>query len=201
MAQMPSSALNRAFYRQTFEIKDKGVSKIRHTMLINPEDMSVEEPNRATVTQTLGGAYLALFGQGLQTVTISGKTGFHARIGSDGTLTDGYTELIRLRNIVRGFFRNPSDQLEMFWYNWEDDEYYKIVPLSMRVQRSVSLGPMYRYEIQFICLNYVGVTSKPNPDNLVTGVLALQLGQLLVGAVSDLGEASATMEEGGKSKS
>jgi hypothetical protein len=213
MAEMPSSALNRAFYRQTFEIKNNRVSKYRHTLLINPEDMSVEEPHRATVTQTLGGAYLALFGQGLQTVTISGKTGFHARIGSDGTLTDGYTEIKRLRNyIYREIIMNPSDKIEMFWYNWEDDEYYQIMPLSLRIQRSTSLGKLYRYELQFICIKIlggdlsaplggssggIGGIAKPSADNLLTGVRALEIGQALIGASSGITELTGTAEAGG----
>src|SRR4051794_27132574 len=135
MAQLQTSRDKRAFYRHTFEIKDNGKSVYRHTLLINPEDMNVEEPHRATVTQTLGGAYLSLFGQGLHNVSISGKTGFHARKNAEGTLTDGYEEIQNLRKrVYRDFINAKSSQYEMFWYNWEDEEYYKVMPISMRIQ-------------------------------------------------------------------
>jgi hypothetical protein len=189
MAQLQSSRDKRAFYRQTFEIKDNGKSVYRHTLLINPEDMNVEEPHRATVTQTMGGAYLSLFGQGLHNVSLSGKTGYHARRNAEGVMTDGYEEIQNLRKrIYRDFINMPSSQYEMFWYNWEDEEYYKIMPMSMRVQRNTSGGLMYRYDIQFTCLEALGAQTKPDPDNLLSNVRALQSSMALSQTASSISE-------------
>lgn len=183
MAQSTASAVKRRFYRQTFEILDNKKSKYRHTLLINPEDMTMEEPNRATVTQTLGGAYLSLFGQGLQTVNISGKTGFAVRRSADGIWTDGYQEIKSLRkNLYRYFINSKSSKMEMRWYNWEDEEYYRIVPLSMRIQRNVSTGPMYRYEIQFICIGALGKQKRKRNENMIRTVDALSYSKS-IGAV------------------
>lgn len=200
MAQLQSSRDRRAFYRQTFEVKSNGKSVYRHTLLINPEDMSVEEPNRATVTQTMGGAYLSLFGQGLHNVTISGKTGFHARRNAEGIMTDGYEEIKNLRKrIYRDFITAAQAHYEMFWYNWEDEEYYKIMPLNMRIQRNTSGGLLYRYDIQFVCLEALGEQKKPSADNLLSNVDALNQGKQLQIASSSVSETLLTFQNGGVS--
>jgi hypothetical protein len=156
----------RRFYKQTFEIKDRGKSVYRHTMLVNPEEMGIDEPHRASVTQTLGGAYVALFGRGLHTVSLSGITGYHARKNTDGKLTDGYQEMKNFRNkVYRDFIDAKSPKTEMFWYNWEDEEYYKIIPLSLRISRSKSSPILYRYDIQFVTLEQLGNVKKPTTNN------------------------------------
>lgn len=190
MPQLATSAVSRQFYRQTFEIKKNGITSYRHTLLINPDDMSIDEPNRASVTQTLGGAYMALFGQGLHNVTISGKTGFSARQNAEGVVTDGYEEIKALRQrLYRDFINDGSGQFELFWYNWEDEEYYKVMPISMRIQRSTSLGLLYRYDIQLTTLERLGMQEKPDPDNLLTGVDAIGKGKNIADASSAISEA------------
>jgi hypothetical protein len=141
------------FYHHTFEIKRHGRSKHRHTLLVNPEDISQNEPTRMSVTQTLGGAYVVDFGQGLIEVSISGTTGYKARYNSEGEYVDGFEEFINFReNIYRDFIQNSDNGMEMFWYNWEDDEYYQIQPKSFRLMRNKQAPLLYRYEFQFICL-------------------------------------------------
>lgn len=189
MAQLGLSASKRRFHRQTFEIKNNGRSVYRHTLLINPEEMDIQEPHRATVTPTLGGAYLSLFGQGLHNVTISGKTGFHARRNTEGVMTDGYQEIKNLRKrIYRDFINGTSSQYEMFWYNWEDEEYYKVIPLDMRIQRSVSSPHMYRYTLQLTTLQELGAQTKPSVQNLLSSVNALGAGQSISTATSRISE-------------
>lgn len=190
MPQLLSSRIKRRFNRHTFEIKNNGRTVYRHTLLVNPEDLSIDEPHRANVTQTQGGAYLALFGQGLHSVTISGKTGFHARMNAEGYLTDGYEEIKNLRrHVFRHFINATDEQYEMFWYNWEDEEYYKVIPLNMRIQRSRSEPVLYRYELPLICLEEVGAGKKPDPNNLLSTVDALAYAKHLSYVSSGLSEA------------
>jgi hypothetical protein len=190
MPQLATSAQARQFYRQTFEVKTNGVTKYRHTLLINPSDISIEEPNRATVTQTLGGAYLSLFGQGLHNVTISGTTGYNARMNTEGVITDGYEEIKNLRKqFYRNFITTYDPYAECLWYDWENEEYYKIMPLSFRVQRSASEPNLYRYEIQFTTLQELGAQTKPDPNNLLSSVQALAKGRVLSQSTSALSEA------------
>ena len=162
MPALPSTHAKRAFYHQTFVLKDKGSEVYRHTLLVNPQDMSVAEPARINAQQTLGGAYVSKFGQGLHQITISGLTGYNARHNAEGILTDGYEEIQNFRSkVYRYYVTAPSSQVEMFWYNWEDEEYYKVVPTSFRVMRNVSQPTMYRYELSMVALEAVGVRTKP----------------------------------------
>lgn len=162
MAQLKRSWNFRKFHKQTFIVKNKGKQKYRHTMLVNPQDMSVSEPARVSVQQTLGGAYIANFGQGIHNVTISGTTGYNARINAEGRKTDGYSELQDIRRkLYRDFIRTKSSQLEMFWYNWEDQEYYKIYPTNFRVMRNHAEPTLYRYEMSFTTLANVGRGASP----------------------------------------
>lgn len=152
MAQLSASERNRRFYRYTFELRNNGKSVYTHTLLLNPSDMSFDEPPRINAVQTLGGAYITNFGRGLAQVTISGVTGFNARMNTAGVVMDGYTEWKALRDQVYRYYVNTmSSQVEMYWYNWEDDEYYKVVPLSFRLMRNKAEAKLYRYELRFIC--------------------------------------------------
>lgn len=153
-------------YRQTFEIRknDKVIS--RHTLLLNPEDQSVQEPSKSSVTQTLGGAYVVDFGRGLPQVTMNGITGYKARENDDGIVRDGYTEYVHFRDeIYRKFITENDPAYSMRWYNWEDEEYYEIQPTLFRLQRNKQQPLLYRYEFQFTCLREVGAGTAPTSSS------------------------------------
>lgn len=141
-------------YRYTFEMRAKGVGTVMtHTMLINPEEFSMDEPARVNVTQTLGGAFVTDFGMGLPTVTISGTTGYRKRNNAEGQETDGFEEFINFRErVYRYFVASSNPDFTLYWYNWEDDEQYIIQPTAFRLQRSKSQPLLYRYELRFTCL-------------------------------------------------
>lgn len=190
----------RAFYRQTFEVKDKGVSVYKHTLLVNPQDMSIAEPARINAQQTLGGAYVAHFGQGLHQISINGLTGYNARHNAEGKMMDGYTEIQEFRNkIYRDFLTKPSSQLELFWYNWEDEEYYKVVPTSFRLMRNKAEPLLYRYELQMIALEPVGAGTKPKMNSNAMDKIDLPgLGSAIMGAISGMSEALTAIMKGGR---
>lgn len=165
MPQLSASKKKRAFYKQTFEVRKKGKTQYMHTLLVNPQDMSIEEPARISAQQTLGGAYVTHFGEGLHIITLSGTTGFGARYNATGSLTDGYTELKNLRDkVYRDFVKSKDTSIEMFWYNWEDEQYYKVVPNSFRLSRNQSEPTLYRYEIRMTAVAKVGAGKKPTPS-------------------------------------
>lgn len=191
MPALPETMKKRQFYRQTFEVKNKGKSQYKHTLLVNPEDMSVTEPARITPQQTLGGAYVAHFGQGMHQVTLGGITGYNARYNSEGVLKDGYTEIKDFRKkIYRDFLTTKETQLELFWYNWEDEEYYKIVPTSFRLMRNKAEPMLYRYELSFVTMEPVGAGTKPKLNRNALDELNLQyLSESVSTALSGLSEA------------
>lgn len=170
MPQLPSSQRKRAFYKQTFEIRDKGKIVYSHTFTINPSEMTIEEPPRINAVQTLGGAYVSHFGQGLHNVTIGGTTGYNRRMSYENGETDGYTEFHNFRRqIYRYFVETKSTQVELYWYNWEDEEYYKVIPQPFRLMRNVNEPTLYRYEFRFLCIERLENALSGNNQAMVLG--------------------------------
>lgn len=166
-----STILLKQIYHQTFEIRQGSSLVARHTLLVNPQSITVTEPARVNVTQTLGGAYVADFGQGIAQVTISVVTGYSARYNDDAELRDGYTELKHFRDeIYRKFIKANTPSYVMYWFDWENEEYYIIQPTSFRLQRSVSEPLFYRYEFQFTCLRKVSGVVHPQKLQPPVGV-------------------------------
>jgi hypothetical protein len=155
-------------YHHTFEVR-KGSSLVtRHTLLLNPQNLTQTEQARTSVTQTLGGAYVTDFGGALPVVSISGTTGYKQRYNADGELRDGYEEFIHFRNeVYRKLIQTNDPDYKMFWYNWEDKEYYQIQPTNFRLQRNVSEPLLYRYEFDFTCLSKASVSTKPTANTYV----------------------------------
>lgn len=53
-------------------------------LVIRPEDLSRQQPSRLSVQQTFGGAWGDNFGPGLETINISGHTGWRGGFSGDG---------------------------------------------------------------------------------------------------------------------
>lgn len=190
MPQLPGSSKKRAFYRQSFELKNNGKAVYMHTLLVNPQDMTKAEPARINVQQTLGGAYVSHFGQGLHQVTISGTTGYSARYNTSGELKDGYTELKAFQEkVYRYYVKEKSAFIEMFWYNWEDEEYYKVVPTNFRIMRNKSEPTLYRYELTFVALEPVGAGQKPKMNlNALDAISVSSISNSIGGSISSASE-------------
>lgn len=188
---MPATRNARRFYRHTFDLQYDGVgSTMLHTLVINPDDAAQDEPARVTVTPTLGGAYVTDFGTGLKTVTLSGTTGYQKRTSAEGVEVDGRTEFLLFRaEVYRRFIASNEPKLHLYWYNWEDDEYYEIQPQSFRLQRNKSEPLLYRYEFRFTCLRQL---MKDKFTNLVE---YLQANPSTRSMVTELGKSGSAINE------
>lgn len=191
---LPNTARLKKLYHLTFEVAKRGIGTIyRHTLLVNPQEFTQVEPARNTVTQTLGGAFVQDFGQGLPQVTISGITGYKARKNVDGEVRDGFEEFRHFREtIYRMFIRNNEADLVMYWYNWEDEEYYAIQPHTFRLQRNKAEPLLYRYEFNFTCLRRANIMPYQVPKN-TKGAIDFKAVQNGIGkAMSTLNESITT---------
>jgi hypothetical protein len=196
MALVSRSTLElKRVYRHTFDLKKQGQGTIAmHTLVVNPEDFTQTEPARVNVTETLGGAYVTDFGKGLPVVTITGTTGYRQRTTAEGKLMDGFEAFIDFRNkIYRGLIESSDPSLALYWYNWEDNEFYEIQPTEFRLQRNREQPLLYRYELKFTCINRLNSAKSEKPDYLDTTDTMVSLGRSIGLAISNVSEILTTL--------
>jgi hypothetical protein len=186
----PATSLLKKCYHHTFEIKENGKTIVRHTLVQNPQSFTQVEPPRSGVTQTLGGAYIVDYGSGLPSISISGTTGYKLRYNDDGELRDGYQEFKHLRNeIYRKFIETNSPDYELYWYNWEDEEYYKIQPTTQfKLQRSSSEPVLYRYDFSFTGLCRATIATNIIADKIMVLPDIYALTNSLIASASSINE-------------
>lgn len=144
---------------------------------INPEEYSMDEPNRVTVTQTKGGAFIDDFGGGVKTISFKGTTGFK---GTSKDPTRGYKEFIALRNMIRKYYTKGfagtvlKEKDEMLFYNYTDKEYWVVSPKTFGLKRSIARPLLYLYEIELICIRPAG-SAIPSSMDLIGGLKSVPL--------------------------
>lgn len=161
------------------------------TMLIGPQEYRQDEPNRSTITQTIGGAWIDDFGLGLKEITIDFVSGFRKRIipptdnikslsdkfGSfnsdkESAMTDGFQNFKSFRNdIYRAYFNRKAGELkgdkpeyEMRLMVWENGDYYVVHPMEFSFSQSVTNPLMYRFTARFVVVR--DLTEKEYEDSV-----------------------------------
>lgn len=148
---------------------------------VNPEDYTQVEPNRATITQTKGGAWIDAWGAGITEFTIKGITGVR---GSDnGSIETGYNRWVELRNLFRECYDKITDGEKVSdyiqFYNYTDNEYWYCYPTQQGIElyRSKSKPHVYQYTIHLWGIRRMGtpllavVQTIGNPFKANGGVL------------------------------
>lgn len=191
MVVLASTRAKKRSYHQTFALRDAFKGEIaRHTLLVNPEDMSFSEASKSSATETLGGGYITDFGSAFKEVTIQGITGYKARSNVEGVLRDGYTEFLHLRNnIYRRYIESVDPEIHMYWYNWEDDDYWRIHPVAFRLLRNKNEPVLYRYEFSFKLLRQLDSGYKLPPPEPIPAYNLQQIADTLSTSISNLSEA------------
>lgn len=147
---------------------------------LNPEEYSQTEPNRITVTQTKGGAWIDEFGAGLPMITFKGTTGFKNGTRSG---TAGYNKFNELRTKMRDIFdrvmpgQTIPDSKEVYFYNYTDGDYWVVVPRTFELLRTVARPLMYTYNIELICLRTANTPSYTAKRSAPTEVSTRRIGQ------------------------
>lgn len=159
----------------SFRIDRDGVLFRLFTFSIKPEELMQDEPARVNVIKTLGGAYVEEWGRGSITMTIRGTTGYKERIGNNG-MTDGFQEFKELRNDIYRYFLEPNGTMKQYlketydlmFYNWEDQEFYYIVPNKFSLLRSKNKPLLYQYDFSFTCIKPIIQSVKDSSDGATT---------------------------------
>ena len=115
---MPQSNGSNLLKRIEFEFDGKS-----YDFTLNPEEYSQSEPNKATVTQTMGGAFIDQFGAGLVEIILKGTTGFK---NATNDPNNGFEKFKELRDLIRESYKNTDTNKEMKFYNYTDEEYWNV---------------------------------------------------------------------------
>lgn len=126
---------------------------------VNPEDYTQTIPNRVTVTQTKGGAWLDAWGAGIVEFTIKGTTGVK---GTSTNIDTGYQRWRTLRTLFAEVFQAITDGEEVkdliALYNYTDNEYWYCFPSQSGIElyRSKSRPHMYQYTLHLLGIREIG---------------------------------------------
>ncbi len=147
----------RALKRMKLVYKDTSIS-----FQINPEDYTQNEPNKASITQTRGGAWIDAWGAGIVEITLKGTTGFKGTGTSGDT---GYNRWKELRGLFRSVYESVIDGESMEskedliqFYNFTDNEFWLCYPSQGGIEllRSKSRPNIYQYTINLWALRRMG---------------------------------------------
>lgn len=126
---------------------------------VNPEDYTQKEPNKVTLTQTKGGAWIDAWGAGIIELTIKGITGVK---GSTSSIDTGYQRWKELRNLFRSVYSAIQDGEEVKdlikFYNFTDNEFFYCYPTQAGIElyRSKSRPHVYQYTINLWAIRKIG---------------------------------------------
>jgi nucleoid-associated protein YgaU len=131
------------------------------TFPINPEQFTIEQPARQSVTNT-SGAYQDHFGPGVPTIQIAGHTGWRRHKSSQD---DGFQAFLKLRQIHEDYNRMCGEgdpdavNLELTVSVPQGYGHYRVSSDRFRSLKSTQSPLLYRYEIQFTVLRILGSNS------------------------------------------
>jgi hypothetical protein len=125
---------------------------------LRPEDLTVHEPSRLTVQQTLGGAWADSFDIGITTITLAGHCGWRG-----GTYLSGEELFQGLRDTVFQAWHDgradaiqqgqDPDTVSLYFTDSLDGISVIVAPRSFQLRRSKSSPLLMRYQINLLVLD------------------------------------------------
>lgn len=140
----------------------------QHELFARPEEITYTHPTRATVIQTLGGAFVDDFGEGITDIVINGHTGWYYAPDFNNALGDSLDGLGKMHDLRYYFFqvyhdqrmaaakqgRSP-DEINLYFFDHLHDAAYRVYPLSLQVRKQKSRPLLYQYQVRLIGLEKV----------------------------------------------
>lgn len=168
-------------------------------LAIRPEDLTRNEPQRITVTQTLGGAFADNFGDGIHTITLSGHTGWNA-------YADGRDGIARFQQLHDRLFKDwgarraqaardgkDPEKVLLLFADGLDDKVDVVLPTNFQLRRNKQRPLLAQYNINLTAMGIaIDFGSKDPLKNLISAQDILSdLGLQSLGKSLDFLEASA----------
>lgn len=129
-----------------------------YIFFLRPEEVVYNHPTRATVVQTLGGAWVDDFGEGLVDITLSGHTGWRPgnTIGGEEAfylLRNGCFQLFHSMRMNAARVGNDPDSVQMVFVDTLNAASYKVYPISMQTRKHRTSPLLYRYQLRLTALD------------------------------------------------
>lgn len=144
----------RTLKRMELQYKDINVK-----FAVNPTDYTQTKPNKATITQTKGGAWIDAWGAGIVEFTIKGTTGVK---GTGNNIDTGYQRWKELEKLFDNLYEAITDGEEVTdlieFYNHTDNIFYYCYPTQNGIElyRSASKPHLYQYTIHLWGIRKIG---------------------------------------------
>lgn len=125
-------------------------------LVIRPEDLTIGQPSRISVQQTLGGAWADSFGLGLESLLINGHTGWRGGPGGDGM-----AQFAKLDGLFKGWHSQRADAIEagndpndvaLYYMDTLNSFTAKIAPISFTLKRNRARPLLMQYQINAVVL-------------------------------------------------
>lgn len=132
---------------------DKGWYRFK----VNPENYSIEMPQRTSVIKTKSDIIIEDYGKDIEVINFSGTTGFKP-IMENGVKRNGKDKIEELEHIITKYAKSAGDGNQqsntMFFYNMTDGRYYKVhlAPQGLKITRSKDEPLLFRYDITLMVL-------------------------------------------------
>ena len=129
-----------------------------YIFFMRPEEVVYTHPTRATVVQTLGGAWVDDFGEGLVDITLSGHTGWRPgnTVGGEEAfylLREGCFWLFHGMRMDAARSGRDPDQVQMTLVDTLNLGVYKVYPVSMQTRKHRTSPLLYRYQLRLTALD------------------------------------------------
>lgn len=140
----------------------------QHDMVVRPEEIAYTHPTRATVIQTLGGAFVDDFGEGITDIVINGHTGWRHAPDTANALGNSPDGLERIYNLRYNLFQvyhaqrmtaaqngKSPDEVNLYFFDHLHDAFYRVYPQSLQVRKHKSRPLLYQYQLRLVGLEKV----------------------------------------------
>ena len=163
-------------------------------MIIRPEELTRTDVTRATVQQTLGGAWADDFGPGLATINISGHTGWR---GGQFSTSDGMDQFAKLKNQVFAEWHgrrntavragiNPA-KVGLVFVDALDSTIDLVIPMNFTLRRSKSRPLLMQFAISMIATKGKIYTTSSSSSGIASALTSLL--KSIANIVSAIGQA------------
>lgn len=124
-----------------------------YIFFLRPEEVVYNYPTRATVVQTLGGAWVDDFGEGLVDISLNGHTGWrpgHSIGGEEAflLLRNGCFQLYHQMRMQAANSGQDPDNVKMIFVDTLHMTSYVVYPVSMQTRKHRSQPLLFKYQLR-----------------------------------------------------